>query len=77
MKVVQGLLLTLGAAAAALVFTAGPASANGPDVNTGPNVGILNGNVVQFPVSFPVNVCGNSGALVGLAITSTSCTNRY
>lgn len=75
MKVVQGLLLTLGAAAAALVFTAGPASAGGPDVNTGPNVGILNGNVIQFPVSVPVNYCGNGSALVGLIYSDTDCSN--
>ena len=77
MKVVQGLVLTLGAAAAALVFTAGPASANGPDVNTGPNVGILNGNVVQFPVTFPVNVCGNGGAALGVVLTGANCINKY
>jgi len=80
MKVVQGLLVSLGAVAAALVFTAGPASAGSHDnkVNTGPNIGVLNGNVVQIPVHIQNNICGNNVAVLGLVLNggSSVCKNH-
>ena len=77
MKLVKGLLLGAGAAAAALVFTAGPASAhpNGHHPGNGGNVGVLNGNSIKIPVHIPVNVCGNSIAVLGIASGSAVCIN--
>jgi len=73
MKVVQGLLVSLGAVAAALVFTAGPASAGGDDdkanINTGPNVGIANGIVLNDLIDIKKNnICGNTVGVLGLAL---------
>jgi hypothetical protein len=79
MKLVHGLLLTLGTAAAALVLSAGPANAGGHhDVTTGPNIGIANGNVIQFPIFIPINACGNNGAILGLIYSDghTTCVNH-
>ncbi|MEO3825396.1 chaplin family protein [Actinomadura sp. B10D3] len=35
------------------------------DNETGPNVGLLNGNQVFVPISIPVDVCGNAVAVIG------------
>jgi hypothetical protein len=78
MKVVQGLLITLGAAAAALVLSAGPANAGGPDydLNTGGNFGLLNGNQVVVPVNVLANVCGNGVGVLGVGLGSSGiCAN--
>jgi hypothetical protein len=92
MKMVRGLALLLGTAAAALAFTAGPASAHGHgdnwDHNYGHgnghsgsqsshgNIGLLNGNQAYIPVHIPLNVCGNSIALLGLANSNAGCVNN-
>lgn len=87
MKMVRGLALILGAAAAALAFSAGPASAHGYDddwydgghghgQSSHGNVGVLNGNQAYIPVHIPVNVCGNSIALLGLANSNAGCVNN-
>ena len=77
----------LGTAAAALAFTAGPASAHGYGDGYGDdyghdggqsshgNVGLLNGNQASFPVHVPLNVCGNSIAILGLANSNSTCVN--
>ena len=99
MKMVRGLALILGTAAAALAFTAGPASAgghgdrhghgHGPSndwydgngnglggQNSHGNVGLLNGNQAQIPIHIPINVCGNSIAILGLANSNAGCVNN-
>jgi hypothetical protein len=88
MKMVRGLALLLGTAAAALAFTAGPASAHGhgDDWDHGygqggsqsshGNIGLLNGNQAYIPVHIPLNVCGNSIALLGLANSTAGCVNN-
>jgi hypothetical protein len=100
MKMVRGLALILGTAAAALAFTAGPATAGGhgdrydngrghghghgnwyDDNGHGGqsshgNVGLLNGNQAYIPVHIPINVCGNSIALLGLANSNAGCVNN-
>ena len=92
MKMVRGLALLLGTAAAALAFTAGPASAHGYGDDYGHygddyghhggsqssrgNFGLLNGNQAYFPVHVPLNVCGNSIAILGLADSSAACFNN-
>jgi hypothetical protein len=89
MKLVRGFALIVGVATAALAFSA-PASAHGYDDDydynhhnkghhgsqhsTG-NVGLLNGNQAYIPVHIPVNVCGNSIALLGLANSNAGCVN--
>jgi hypothetical protein len=77
MRAVKGLLLTLGAVSAALVFTAGPASAgwDDDDIKTSHNNGILNGNIVYTPVNIPVNVCGNGIAILALVSNTAVCYN--
>jgi hypothetical protein len=39
--------------------------------------GVLSGNLIQIPVSIPVNVCGNSISVVGIldSATGNTCTN--
>ncbi|AGZ38326.1 chaplin family protein [Actinoplanes friuliensis] len=39
------------------------------------NVGILNGTQLAAPISIPVNVCGNSLAVLGLANSAAACGN--
>jgi hypothetical protein len=39
------------------------------------NVGILNGTQVAAPISIPINVCGNSLAVLGLANSAAACGN--
>ncbi len=105
MKMVRGLALILGTAAAALAFSAGPASAHGDWDGNGDghghgdwdgngnghgdwydndghgqsshgNVGLLNGNQAYIPVHVPINACGNSIALLGLANSNAGCVNN-
>ena len=49
-------------------------AANG---GTSASPGLLSGNLIQIPVSIPVNVCGNSISVVGVldSATGNSCTN--
>ncbi|OJF09588.1 chaplin [Couchioplanes caeruleus] len=76
MKLVKRLAVGAGVAAAALVLSAGPASAHDDDDHNGnTNVGLLNGNSVEIPVHIPVNVCGNGLAILGIASTAASCVN--
>jgi len=87
MKMVRGLALILGAATAALAFSAGPASAHGHgddwddhgqggSQSSSGNFGVLNGNQVYIPVHIPINVCGNSIAVLGLANSNAGCVNN-
>jgi len=89
MKLVRGFALIVGVATAALAFSA-PASAHGYDddydynhnkghhgsQHSSGNVGLLNGNQAYIPVHIPVNVCGNSIALLGLANSNAGCVNN-
>ncbi|WP_330302199.1 MULTISPECIES: chaplin [unclassified Streptomyces] len=62
------LMAAAGLAGVALLATAGTASAADPDP-VGVAVdspGVLSGNVIQIPVDFDVNVCGNTVNVVGL-----------
>jgi hypothetical protein len=86
MKMVRGLALILGAATAALAFSAGPASAHGHgdwddhgqggSQSSSGNFGLLNGNQAYIPVHIPINVCGNSIAVLGLANSNAGCVNN-
>jgi hypothetical protein len=40
------------------------------------NVGALNGNQIAIPVNVPINACGNSLALLGLANSNAGCVNN-
>ncbi|MEU3184406.1 chaplin [Streptomyces sp. NPDC006923] len=51
--VVAGLIMAAGAAAPAVADAGAKGAAIG-------SPGVLSGNVLQYPVSIPVNVCGNS-----------------
>lgn len=44
---------------------------------TADSPGILSGNLIQIPVSIPINVCGNSISVVGIldSASGNSCTN--
>ncbi|MFI5494136.1 chaplin family protein [Actinoplanes sp. NPDC051859] len=77
MKLVKGLLVATATAAAALAFSAGPASAHvaGDDWDT-TNVGLLNGNSFDTSLEIPVNICGNSLAILGIASGSAICINH-
>lgn len=55
--------LAAGALASVALFGA-PAHA---DIHTSGNGGVLSGNQVVAPISIPVNVCGNSVAVLGIA----------
>jgi len=44
--------------------------------NTGDNNGILNGNQIYAPIDIPINVCGNSLALLGGANAQAICANN-
>ncbi|MEV5613237.1 chaplin [Streptomyces sp. NPDC052225] len=52
-----------GSAGAAIAHDGGGATATGAAVGS---PGVLSGNVVQVPISIPVNVCGNSINVIGL-----------
>ncbi|MGW4945104.1 chaplin family protein [Actinoplanes sp. NPDC004185] len=90
MKLVRGFALIVGVATAALAFSA-PASAHGWDDDynnhhhhkghhgsqySSGNVGLLNGNQAYIPVHIPLNVCGNSIAILGLANSNAGCVNN-
>jgi hypothetical protein len=65
-----GLLIGgLGMGVAQADTTANGGSAGSP--------GVLSGNLIQIPVSIPINVCGNSVSVVGIldSASGNSCTN--
>ncbi|MFD7446363.1 chaplin [Streptomyces sp. NPDC059909] len=74
------LVATVGLTAAALFGGAGAAVADngaeaiGAAANSG---GLLSGNVVQVPVSVPLNVCGNTLNILALLnpAAGNTCTN--
>lgn len=53
-------------AAAVVALAAGPASADNGPTTTGLG-SILGGNQVTAPINAPINACGNSGTVGGLA----------
>ncbi|WP_067481112.1 chaplin [Actinomadura hibisca] len=46
------------------VLAAAPANA---DIHTDGSHGVLSGNQIIAPISIPINVCGNSVAVLGIA----------
>jgi len=52
------------AAIGGLALVGAPAHA---DIDTSGNGGVLSGNQVVAPISAPINVCGNSIAVLGIA----------
>ncbi|WP_250031933.1 chaplin family protein [Paractinoplanes maris] len=48
---------------------------DGPNQFTGSNFGIGNGTQLYAPVDVPINVCGNSLAILGFAQSSAVCAN--
>ncbi|MFJ3900740.1 chaplin [Streptomyces sp. NPDC090025] len=57
---VAGLLMALGAAAPAMADSHAEGAAIG-------SPGVLSGNVVQAPIHIPINFCGNSVNVIGIA----------
>ncbi|MFU9038630.1 MULTISPECIES: chaplin [Streptomyces] len=69
MKFVSKAVVVSAAAGVAVVGAAGMASASSGAAAAGGAVrspGVLSGNLVQVPISIPINVCGNTINLVGL-----------
>ncbi|MBR8742025.1 chaplin family protein [Nocardiopsis sp. MG754419] len=60
------------AAAAGVLFAGSPAMANS-NVFTSGNGGILSGNQAVVDVDAPINVCGNSIAILG--VSGANCTD--
>ena len=60
------------AAAGGVLFTGAPAMANS-DVATSGNGGVLSGNQLVADLDVPVNVCGNSVAVLG--VSGANCTD--
>ena len=54
----------VAAAASGALLMASPANAG---IDTNGSGGVLSGNQVIVPVSIPVNVCGNSIAVIGIS----------
>ncbi|MFE1249305.1 chaplin [Streptomyces sp. NPDC058735] len=51
----------IGLACAALLATAGAASADeGPVAVSAHNSGVLSGNIIQIPLHIDTNICGNT-----------------
>ncbi|WP_329134389.1 chaplin [Streptomyces sp. NBC_00670] len=67
---VAGILMALGMAAPAVA----DAGASGVAANS---PGVLSGNVIQVPVHVPINVCGNTIDVIGLAnpAAGNACVN--
>ncbi|MFJ8072800.1 chaplin [Streptomyces sp. NPDC096176] len=57
--VVAGILVALGSAAPAMADAGAQGTATG-------SAGVLSGNVIQLPVSVPLNLTGNSVNVLGL-----------
>jgi hypothetical protein len=57
-----------------------PAAAPAADMSTSGNSGVLSGNQVKAPVRMPVRICGNAGALGGMATAAcegTASSGRF
>jgi hypothetical protein len=50
---------------------------HGPSQDSWDNNGILNGTQIYAPVDMPINICGNSFALLGEANAQAVCTNTH
>ncbi|MEU9498662.1 chaplin [Streptomyces sp. NPDC048196] len=81
MKFVSKAVVVSAAAGVAVVGAAGMASATGGASAAGGAVnspGVLSGNLIQVPISIPINLCGNTvniGALLNPAFGNV-CINR-
>ncbi|HET6533986.1 MAG TPA: chaplin family protein [Actinoplanes sp.] len=51
-------------------------SGRGADQSTSGNNGIANGTQIYSPIDIPINICGNSLALLGQAHAAAVCTNK-
>ncbi|WP_030801541.1 chaplin [Streptomyces sp. NRRL S-337] len=69
MKFVSKAVVLSAAAGITVVGAAGMASATGGASAAGGAVnspGVISGNLIQVPISIPVNVCGNTINIIGL-----------
>ncbi|MFI9201029.1 chaplin [Streptomyces sp. NPDC053048] len=76
MKKAAAVTLAVGGLALA---GAGAASAHGgANAEAKGNPGVVSGNVVQAPISIPVNACGNTVSVVGLfnPALGNTCVNK-
>ncbi|CAM5587879.1 chaplin [Streptomyces abikoensis] len=62
-KVVASAAVTGGLVLAGAGLASAASGAQGAAVNS---PGVASGNVVQIPISVPINACGNSVSIVGL-----------
>jgi hypothetical protein len=61
------IVIVIAAAGAALLGSAGAASAHAVAVgHSAGSPGVVSGNTIQVPVHVPVNACGNSVNVIGL-----------
>ncbi|MCK1799101.1 chaplin [Streptomyces sp. XM4193] len=60
--VAAGCALALGSAGGAVAHEGSGAGAQGVAAHS---PGVLSGNVIQVPVSIPINLCGNSVNVIG------------
>jgi hypothetical protein len=51
-------------------------SGRGVDQDTSDNNGVLNGTQIYSPIDIPINICGNSLALLGEANAAAVCSNK-
>lgn len=67
--------LVLGGSTAAFAGDGGGAEAHGAAIGS---PGLLSGNVVQFPIDIPINVCGNTFGPAALLSPATGniCVNK-
>jgi len=63
------------AAGAGVNKTESAKTEGGVDQDSSDNTGVLNGTQVAAPIDVPVNVCGNSLAILGLANSQAACVN--
>ncbi|MGW0971144.1 chaplin [Streptomyces sp. NPDC002516] len=75
------LMAAAGLASVALLATAGTAAAVDPVPVVGAaanSPGVLSGNVIQIPVTIPVNLCGTTVNVVALLnpAAGNTCTNN-
>jgi hypothetical protein len=75
MSAVAGIAVVGGAGIAGATTGKSGASAVG---GASHSPGVVSGNVVQVPISVPINVCGNTANLVGALNPAfgNKCTNR-
>ncbi|MEU1378362.1 chaplin [Streptomyces triculaminicus] len=78
MKKAAAVTLAVGGLALAGAGAASAHGGHGASAESKGNPGVVSGNIVQAPVSVPVNVCGNTISVVGLFNSSlgNTCVNQ-